>query len=178
MKLIVRPLAILLVLTAAGCASLGHAAVHRRQAPLQPLSASITGRVILPSKTITAGSSMSVRVVVINRTGHTVRVIACGMPFQVALASRAYRPALAFSSCYHAFTIPRGRSSYRVTVEATYLACSLSRPRGGEKACLPGRRLPPLAPGRYQARLFQAANVVPAPSGTGVRVTPSSTSRS
>jgi hypothetical protein len=120
---------------------------------------------------------MSVRVAVDNRTGHTVRVIACGMPFQVALASRTYRPAVAFASCYRPFTIPRGRSSYRVTVQATYLACSLSRPHGGEMACLPRRRPPPLAPGPYEAKLFQAANVVPAPPAARVRVTPPPMSR-
>jgi hypothetical protein len=177
MKLTVRLVVIFLVLTAAGCGGLGHIAFHRRQASAEPHSASMTARLILPSRIMTVGSSMSVRVVVDNRTGHSVGVSDCGTPFRVALASRTYRPAVAFASCYHLFTIPRGRSSYRVTVAATYLACSLSRPRGGEKACLPGRRLPPLSPGRYQAKLFQASNVVAAPPPTGVRVAPPSTSR-
>jgi hypothetical protein len=160
------------VLAAAACSGSGHAALHHPRKTYEVIPSSITSRVVLPSRTMMAGSSMTGHVIVWNNTGHNIRVASCGMPFAVALASRIYQPTVAFATCLDPFTIRTGRSSYQVTVFATYLACSLSRPSGGEKACLPGKRPPPLPIGHYRARLFQSANVVPAPPAPPVWVTP------
>jgi hypothetical protein len=58
-----------------------------------------------------------------------------------------------------------------VTVIASYLQCTKSRPANAIKACLPTGRTPPLRPGQYQAKLFQLGHLVPAPPAVPVRVT-------
>jgi hypothetical protein len=103
-----------------------------------------------------AGSSMTGQVVVDNDTGHAIRTFGCLSLFQVALISGSYRPTVAWAACRQRFTIPAGQTRYRVTVSASYSQCSQSRPRHGLRACLPGERMPPLPPGTYHARLFQA----------------------
>jgi hypothetical protein len=115
---------------------------------------------------------MSGHVVVENNAGHTIRVPGCVTLFQVALVSSKYRPAVAWFTCLQTFTIPVGESSYPVTVEASYRECSPNRPQGGLRACLPNRHPPPLPPGDYHARLFQAGHLVPVPPAMTVRVTP------
>jgi hypothetical protein len=122
---------------------------------------------------MTAGSQISARVVVENNTGHAIRVSGCGTLFQVALVSHSYHPAVAWPTCVQTFTIPVGEVSYPVTVEARYLACTLARPHSGLRACLPGKGLPGLPAGPYNARLFQVGDLVPAPPAIVVRVTPS-----
>jgi hypothetical protein len=136
-----------------------------------PKSAPPSARVILPSRTMVAGSSMSGRVVVQNNTGHVIRVGGCLRLFQVALAGDKYQPAVAWLLCLQTFRIPIGGSSYPVTVQASYLQCGAGRPHGAVPACLPNRRPPPLAPGYYHAKLFQAGNLVPVPPAITIRVT-------
>jgi hypothetical protein len=134
--------------------------------PAAPLSV----RVVLPSRTMAAGSHMSGRVVVNNRTGRAIHVGACGLPFMVALSSRTYHPTVAWLACAHIFRIPAGSSSYRVEILASYLACGLR----GAPSCLPGKqKIPPLPAGRYQAKLFfQGKEFGPAPPSIPLRVTP------
>ena len=141
------------------------AAPHRSPAPL-------SARVVLPSRAMTAGSSMPARVVIDNNTGHPIHAVGCLTLFQAALTSTTYHPAVAWFACLQAFTIPPGGSSYPVTVQASYNQCSQGRPHRGIRACLPNGRPPPLPPGAYHARLFQAGNLVPAPPPIAVRVTP------
>jgi hypothetical protein len=117
-----------------------------------PLSA----RVLLPSQTISAGSPMTGHVLVDNTTGHAIHVPGCLSLFQVLLTSSSYRLAVAWPLCLQRFTIPAGLARNRVTVRASYSQCSQARPRHGLRACLPGGRMPPLPPGTYHARLFQA----------------------
>jgi hypothetical protein len=83
----------------------------------------MTARLVLPSQTIAAGSSMSGRVIVVNSSGRAIHAWGCGTPFAVALASRTYQPTLAWRLCLQRLTIPVGRSNYRVTVEARYGQC-------------------------------------------------------
>lgn len=116
---------------------------------------------------------MSGRVVVENNTGRAIHASGCLALFQVALVSGSYHPSVAWPLCLQPFTIPAGRSSYPVTVEASYSQCSQGRPQDGLKACLPGPRPPPLPPGDYRATLFQEGHLVPVPPAIPVRVTPS-----
>lgn len=182
----VRSLVIVLALLVAGCSG-SHISSRRPQgAPAQPApnphtalpaaphrsSAPMSAWVVLPSRMMTAGSSMPGRVVVENHTGRALRVSGCWRLFQVALASSRYQPAVAWPTCAQAFTIPAGESSYPATVQASYSQCSPGRPQGAVRACLPNRRPPPLPPGDYHAMLFQVGNLVPVPPAITVRVTP------
>jgi hypothetical protein len=56
----------------------------------------MSAMVVLPSQTMTAGSSMPGRVVVENNTGRAIHVLGCGTLFQVALVSSTHRPAIAW----------------------------------------------------------------------------------
>jgi hypothetical protein len=174
-----------LALLLAGCASGSHAAAGSAQGKVSlpaahprtaltpvPGSAPLSARVVLPSRTMTAGSSMAGHVLVDNRTGHTVRVSGCQNLFAVALTSSTYRPAVAWLLCLQRFTIPVGETRYPVTVLATYLQCSEGGPRDGVIGCPPSGGMPPLPPGTYQARLFQAHKLVRVPPPITVRVTP------
>jgi hypothetical protein len=131
----------------------------------------MTARVVLPSQTMTAGSSMSGHVLVENTTGHAIHVSGCVNLFQVLLTSSRYRPTVGWLSCLQRFTIPTGENRYAITVWASYSQCSEGRPQHGMRACLPGGRMPPLPPGTYQAKLFQAHNLVRVPPAITVRVT-------
>ena len=182
----VRSLIIVLALLVAGCSS-SHISSGRPQgAPAQPApsphtaalpatprrsSAPLSARLVLPSPTMTAGSSMSGRVVVENNTGRALHVPGCGGVFQIVLVSSTYHPAVAWPLCAQVFTIPIGESSYPVTIVASYSQCSAGRPHGAVRACLPDRRPPPLPPGEYHAKLFQLDNLVPVPPAMTVRVT-------
>lgn len=118
-------------------------------------AAAISVQVMLPSRTMPAGSHMSGRVLVDNRTGHAIHLHGCRSLFEVALVSSTYHPDVTTATCTQVFTIPVGKSSYAETVLATYLACNAGGPRGGLPACLPGKqKLPPLPPGNYHATLF------------------------
>jgi hypothetical protein len=160
------------LVVAAGCTSQSPAppaAKPRTAAPPAPVSV----QVVLPSQTVAAGSQLTGHVVVNNSSGHAIRTAGCGALFTVALASKSYHPIVATLSCLQFFTIPKGRSSYRVHVLGSYLGCSVGHPRGGLQACLPGLKAPPLPPGRYRATLyFQVKPFAPAPPAIPVTVIP------
>ena len=176
----------MLALLLAGCASGSHGAAGRGQVTAVPPAARsrpaagpvpghrpvLSARIVLPSGTMTAGSSMAGYVEVGNNTGHAVHVTGCLALFQVLLTSVTYRPSAAWEACLQQFTIPVGQTRYRVTLAASYGQCSQGRPQGGLRACLPGGRMPPLPPGAYHARLFQTGQLVRVPPEVTVRVTP------
>jgi hypothetical protein len=135
--------------------------------PALPLSV----RVVLPARTLAAGSAMTGRVLVRNRTGHALHLIGCGGFFQVALASRTYHPTVAWPACAQRLTIPAGRSAYPVRISATYRECAQGPPQDGMLSCLPGDRMPPLPPGVYHAQFFQSRPLAAAPAPLTVRVT-------
>jgi hypothetical protein len=114
---------------------------------------------------------MSGRLIVENGTGRAIHTMGCGTLFAVALASRTFQPTVGWLHCLQRFTIPVGRSSYRVTVEARYGQCGPGSSYSAIKTCGPDRRPPPLPPGDYHAILFQAGRLVQAPSPLPVRVT-------
>jgi len=133
--------------------------------------ANVTARVVLPSMTMTAGSSMSGHVLVENNTGQALHPIGCTSLFYVFLSNASIKPLPFFPQCAQVFTIPVGQSTYPIGVDATYLECA--GPLGSGRRCLErnGRSvMPPLPPGQYQATLW--GNIVPTPPPIAVRVTP------
>ncbi len=135
--------------------------------PVQPEGA-VSARIVLPSTTVTAGSTMSGRVVVHNTTGHRLHVDGCGSPFAVALGNDKVKPKVAWLTCLQRFTIPDGWSSWPVEVSASYSMCGKGK---GLVPCENGQ-VPALPPGGYQAVLFQSSHVVPTPPPVDVRVVP------
>jgi hypothetical protein len=132
--------------------------------------ATVTARVMLPSRTMTAGSSMSGYVIVENNTGQALHPIGCISLFSTFLSNASITPHPFFPQCVQTFTIPVGASSYPIGVDSTYLECA--GPLGNGRRCLEqnGRNvMPPLPPGRYEATLW--GNVVPTPPPITVRVT-------
>jgi hypothetical protein len=167
----------MLTLFLAGCSSGSHiAATANPRTAATPAhrhpSAPMTARVVLPSRTMTAGASMSGHVLVDNTTGHAIQVPGCVKLFQVLLTSSTYRPTVGWFTCLQRFTIPAGESRYAVTVLARYSQCSQGRPQHGLKPCRPDGRMPPLPPGTYHAKLFQVGNIVRVPPALTLRVTP------
>jgi hypothetical protein len=168
MRPVVLALALVAVVTACASGGGGVGGGHITSRP----GARVSARVVLGSRTITAGSAVAASVIVDNNSGRAIRVTGCLGLFQVVLTSSTYHPDVAWPLCAQTFTIPVGQSSYRVKVEATYSSCGQDGPQGTLKSCLPGNRIPPLPPGRYHARLFQAGHVVAVPAPIPVRVTP------
>jgi len=141
----------------------GPAAAHSSARPLSV-------RVVLPARTLPAGSRMTGRILVRNRTGHALHLKGCLSLFQVALASRTYHPKVAWPLCLQRLTIPAGLSSYRVQILATYLQCTKGPPQGGVQSC-PPRGMPALPPGVYHTQLFQSLPLAAPPAPVTVRVT-------
>jgi len=168
-----RASVVLLALAVAGCASGSYAS---RQAPPpapRDSPALISVQVKVPSRTLAAGSSMPAQIVVDNRTGHAIHVPGCGSLFQLALDSNSYHPEPLWPACLQAFTIAIGKSSYPVTLTASYYVCG-GVASTGIPACLPDDQPPPLPAGEYRAVLFQSPHIVSAPAPIPVRVTPRS----
>lgn len=132
-------------------------------------SVPVRARVVLPSHTMVAGTSMTGHVVIDNRTKHALVVTGCISLFQVALSNATVRPAPLWPLCAQRIVIPTGTSSYPVTVFASYLECSSTgQPPTPTRLCEQG---PPALPvGSYQAVLFQNGVVAPTPPPIPVRV--------
>jgi len=165
-------LVIALALIAAGCGSGSQAAAHSLPGAVARPAKMMTARLVLPSRTLAAGSSMSGRLIVENNTGRAIRTWGCGTLFVVALTSSTYQPAIPWLACLQSFTIPAGRTTYRLTIAASYYQCPVRDPQGAIKACGPDGQMPPLPPGDYRAILFQPRHLVQAPAPVAVRVIP------
>lgn len=154
----------MLALLLAGCAS-GHAAAgsHPPASPAPSHPRDLSARVVLAADSMTTGSSMTGHLLLDNSTGHAIHVPGCHSLFQVALTSSTYRPTVAWSTCLQRLTIPAGHTSYRILLRASYSQCGRGPQHNGLKECLPGGRMPPLSPGIYHARLFQARTLVRIP---------------
>ena len=168
---------LLAALVLAGCASSSHHAGPSGSTTTAPAPTSttrpapLTAQIVLPRRTLGAGSSMAGRLVVENRTGHPLQETGCGSLFRVALTGPRYHPQIAWPQCAQRLTIPTGRSTYRIEVMSSYLACGNGPRTANVPACLPQGGPPPLPVGDYRATLFQSAPVVPAPAPVPVRVT-------
>ena len=113
---------------------------------------------------------MVAHVVVENDSGHALSVTGCGSLFQIVLGNGTVRQDPAWPACAQPLTVPAGRSTYPVTVSATYSGCTQASGSGPMPACVDGG-LPPLPPGRYQATLAQNPKVAPAPAPSTIQVT-------
>jgi hypothetical protein len=134
----------------------------------------LTAYIVLPTRTLVAGTTVHGTVIVTNKTGKAMIVVSCGSPFQVALANDHYEPGVAWPLCGGRTVIPVGQSTWKVSVQASNLAC-LGGNQPGEKGmpkCLPNGNPPPLPVGAYRARLYQSPHVVADPDPIQVRVTP------
>jgi heat shock protein HslJ len=134
----------------------------------------VTARIELPSDTMVAGTHMNGRVVVDNETEHVIKASGCGSLFAVLLTNATYHPDPFWTSCLQELDVPTGVSTYPAFVSATTNNCTNAQPTGGIPLCSPPNSPPPLPPGRYEARLFQSAQVVPDPPAVPVEVVASS----
>jgi hypothetical protein len=85
-----KPFVTFLAILAAGCSSGGHV-TPQSSGSVHTLSA----RIVLPPRTMTAGSAIKGRLVVTNNTGRAIHASGCGTLFQVALTSNTYHPDVA-----------------------------------------------------------------------------------
>lgn len=111
----------------------------------------------LAADTVAAGEEIAGTVQVNNQSAAAVERTTCGPYFVAVLegeagASQFFRPA-----CAEPFVIPPGRSSYPVTVRASYLSCINGDPSELVPACPEDGTMPPLPPGTYEARIDQPA---------------------
>ena len=127
---------------------------------------------MLPSRTIAAGSSMAGHVIVENHTSDAIRVVGCLSIFQVLLQNDTAHQSAFWLDCAQPFTIPRGSTSYPVMITATYTGCSTTGSSLTGPACLPNGRIPPLPPGKYEARLAEETDTFPKPPPLTITVTP------
>lgn len=166
---------VVVALVVAACTSRGQPRIEDTASPSPPHSVgsgqpqgALSARIVLPSTTVTAGSTMPGRVVVHNTTGHRLHVAGCGSPFVVALGNDKIKPKVIWLDCLQRFTIPVGWSSWPVEISASYSVC------GTGKGLVPcqNAHVPALPPGSYEAVLFQSSHVVPRPAPVDVRVVP------
>jgi hypothetical protein len=157
----VKKFIIVLALLAAGCSGGSHISSGSPSAPL-------SARLILPSQTLKAGSSMPARVVVENNTGRAISVYGCTTLFQIGLANSTYQPDIAWQACLRRLTIPAGQSTWRAPIEARYTECAQNW--HGFKPCVDGHP-PSIPPGDYHAVLYQDGHLVQEPPAVTVRVT-------
>jgi hypothetical protein len=166
----------LAALVLAGCASSSHLAGPSGTTPTTPVPTSTTRPlpvavdIVLPRSTLRAGSTMAAHAVVVNRTGHALHLVGCGSIFQVALTSPTYEPVVVWAACASAVTVPVGRTTYPVRVDATYFECTNAMLQPGIPACRTGGSAPPLPAGDYRATLYQSPHIAPQPPSVPVRV--------
>ena len=133
---------------------------------------SVTARVLIPKRRLTAGSEMKATVEVRNTTGQAVSVVGCGSIFQVALTSKKVTPMVGWLACAQTITIPTGTSKFPVMVSGKYSSCGEGIPG---PACLGPGQVPPLPPGRYGAHLYQNPTVAATPRPIRIVVTSAKT---
>ena len=159
---------VLLALALAGCASGSYASGSASPAAPRHSPALVSVQVQVPSRTMEAGSSMLAQIIVDNRTGHVIHVKGCGSPFALAVGNSSHPAEVAWAACLKILTIAIGKSSYPVTITATYDQCggAASLP-----ACLPHGLMPPLPAGKYGVVFFQSTHIVSVPAPIPMRVT-------
>ncbi|HWC34026.1 MAG TPA: hypothetical protein VG650_04270 [Mycobacteriales bacterium] len=124
----------------------------------------------LPTTVMRAGSRLAGRITITNDTGKPLHVSGCRGLFQVLLTSRTYHPLPLWLDCLQTFTIPTGRWSQRVQVDAAYNQCDQGRATAGVPKCAPSGT-PALPPGQYVARVFEQTTLLPRPASLTVLVT-------
>jgi hypothetical protein len=179
-----KRLALTLVLLLSACSS---ATRHNSSAPTtraprpnpspttEPSGAgTIVVHLDLPSDTMTAGGSMSGTITIDNNTGTPVEV-GCRF-FGVDLGNDKIKsePVWPAVACVSDTKIPTGRSTFPVTVPATYSGCDPNDDWGANRLprCPPGGGMPPLPPGEYRATFIQRDTHFPAPPPRLIHVVP------
>jgi hypothetical protein len=121
---------------------------------------------------------MTGAVVIDNNTGAPIEVASCGTEpaFAVVLGDNVIPATVAWAmnACVGHAEVPRGPSSYPVTILARYSACNpvWNQPNDLPR-CLPPGIAPPLPSGDYSATFFQKSSTFPAASPVVVHVQPS-----
>ena len=143
---------------------------------LVPAPRELTDRLVLRQTHVTAGTAINGTVIVTYRGRAPVNLNRRCLPYYaVALMNRRFPPFAAFrTDCSSApFLIRPGQNRLAVTVVTTYQACSevARQATRSSPACLPGGRMPPLLPGRYEAVLVGDALPLPAPAPVPVSLT-------
>ena len=118
------------------------------------------------------GTTATGEVVVQNNTGRALQASGCGSTFALALTSATYQPQVGWLRCLTNISFPPGRSTYNVTLVASYLACTRGTPSSTLPSCLPSGQAPPLPPGDYRAVLFQNPSIAPSPPARPIHLTP------
>ncbi len=149
-------------------ASCSSAPTTRPHSSRPPSSLALT-TLVLATTTVKVGGRISGDVVVENDLGRPIHTTGCLGIFRVMLTSRTYTPSPIWPTCLQKVTMPTGRSTYPIQVEASYNACSQVA-NGTLPACSSGAP-PPLPPGNYEAKTFESGNAVPLPAEVAVRVT-------
>jgi hypothetical protein len=134
-------------------------------------SASVTASLTVPTTTVRAGASMSATITVENNSGRPIRVLGCGPVYGVLLVGRGHHPSASWPLCAQEITLPTGRSTYPVTVAATYHECSMNGGRGSQP-CTQDGSMPALPAGSYQATTVSVSPYLPVPAPVPVTVTP------
>jgi hypothetical protein len=151
------------------------AGLHHQTSPgagAGPGSNELSARIVLPATTMPQGTSMDIKLVVDNDTGHTVTVSSCGSPFAVALANDHYTPMVAWTLCGGRFSIPPGRSTYEDVLRSSYLACAKSSVDPSIPKCTKTGDVPPLPTGTYFATLYSNVKNLAHADPVEVHVTP------
>lgn len=157
-------------------ATLGPPSEHHSTGGATALPRGLSTSLALPTHVIPAGSSITARVVVENKTGHPLSYSPCDFYFRGALSTTDHQQA---NSNYYTlcatqrppvFTFPTGTSRYPIALAARYQHCS-SASLPGRPACLANGVKPPLPRGRYYATVTLEPVDMPTPRPVAVRVT-------
>jgi hypothetical protein len=144
----------------AGCSSSGAAGQPKTTRHLAATDATteLSARLVLPSRTIKAGSNIPVRVVVENHAGHPIATQGCGpkLVFTIELSNDGYQQQMGFAGvgCRRRSRIPTGRTTYSTEILASYTGCRgpYTNPPVGPP-CQADGTAPPLPVGTYRATL-------------------------
>ncbi len=125
----------------------------------------------LATTKVKTGGTIKGRITVWNGTGRPIEFAGCGGLFAVLLTDRIYHPQPAWPTCVERLTVPTGLSTYPITVDASYQACSQAGVTATVPACGPSAP-PGLPPGTYRATTYEATPVVPLAKPVTAVVTP------
>lgn len=172
----------LLVVAMMGCTGGSDHAVRPRTvpttvgstAPVKPVSP-IRLEIVLGSRKLVVGKSVSAAVVVINRTGAPLRLQTgpgCKPSFALAVGNDAIPQHVAFASMCElgALIVPEGRTKYPLALSTSFMSCRPAGAQGTTPACLPGNEMPPLPAGRYRVSFEDNGTGLPAPEPVPVQV--------
>lgn len=169
-------MAAVLVAASVGVGTVIHSYQHRDDPtpPTPPKAVEVPGtstRLVLPARTVHAGSTIHGTVVVTNSTGHPIEGVDCRSPFGVELESHRAVSNPPQALCATDFVIPVGRSTYPVDIITTFATCTHEGSSNDPAfpRCEHGR--PPNLPnGTYRAYVTSADPVVSSAPPVEIRI--------